>query len=138
MKKLGTILATATLALTGCTTGNDAPSRSNEIAELNFPTVEDLNTHTAEKYDGSADLHDGNLTITIETRGTELQDKDATLKVLEEIGNAATFDYNTVTITAPGTFGCRYDADQTDDAANGNITVTNIWDHAETCTGTNN
>lgn len=132
MKKLGTILAAATLTLTGCS--NDAPSRDDEVAALDFPTVEDLDTHMADTRNGGAELLDSDLTITIETRGSELQDKDATLKALEAAG-AAQFDYDTVTITAPGTFGCRYDAATVTDAAS--IAVTDVWDHAETCTGTN-
>lgn len=132
MKKLGTVTATLAIALTGCS--NDAPSRDDEVAALDFPTIEDLNTHMADTRNGGAELHDNDLTITLESRGTELQDKDATLKALEAAG-AAQFDYDTVTITAPGTFGCRYDAATVTDAAS--IVVTDVWDHAETCTGTN-
>lgn len=133
MKKLGTILAITTLALTGCTS-NDADT-ATETPTLG--SIEDLDAHTAERFNGGAELHDGNLTITVESKGTELQDQDATLKALQDAASTTGIEYDTVTIAAAGTFGCRYDKATAQDAADGNIVVTNIWDTAEACTGTN-
>lgn len=137
MKKLGTILAAATLTLTGCS-GNDADT-ADETPTLD--SIEAVDTHIADTYGGSAELNDGDLSVNLDSRGTELQDQDATLKAIQDIGTATGLDYTTatITLTADNGAGCghRYDADTVSEIATADtaeIVVTDIWDHAETST----
>ena len=142
--RLKSILAAsfaATLALTGCSGGND---EAEADAPPEFADVEALNEHVADRFNGTAELAGDDLTIMVESKSSELQDQDRTLKVLEDVGEGTRFDYDTLTITAQadnGSWGYRYDADTVDeiadtDAGDGSIVVTEVWDKADT--GTNN
>lgn len=130
----------ATLALTGCSGSDEAEAD----APLEFPDAQSLNEHIADRFNGTAELVDEDLTVMIESKNSELQDQDRTLKVLEDVGEGARFDYDTLTITAQadsGSWGYRYDADTVDqiadaDTGDGSIVVTEVWDKADT--GTNN
>lgn len=142
MRRTTTAVALAALlALTGCSGSND---EAEADAPLEFPDVEALNNHIDETYDGSAELAGQDLTIMVESKNSELQDQDRTLKVLEDVGEGTKFDYDTLTITAQsdnGSWGYRYDADTVDqiadaDTGDGSIVVTEVWDKADT--GTNN
>lgn len=131
----------ATLALTGCSSSND---EAEADAPIELPDVEALNGHVADRFNGTAELAGQDLTIMVESKNSELQDQDRTLKVLEDVGEGTKFDYDTLTITAQadsGSWGYRYDADTVDeiadtDTGDGSIVVTEVWDKADT--GTNN
>lgn len=131
----------ALLALTGCSGGNDEAEAN---APLEFTDVDALNEHVADRFNGTAELVDDDLTVMVESKNSELQDQDRTLKVLEDVGEGARFDYDTLTITAQadsGSWGYRYDADTVDqiadaDTGGGSIVVTEVWGKADT--GTNN
>lgn len=142
MKQTTIAVALATLlAVTGCSSGND---EAEADAPLEFPDIEALNEHIDERFDGTAELVKDDLTVMVESKNSELQDQDRTLKALEDIGEGAAFDYDTLTITAKadsGSWGYRYDHDTVDKIAgastgDGSIIVTEIWDKADT--GTNN
>lgn len=130
----------ATLALTGCSGSDEAEAD----APLEFPDAQSLNDHIDDRFNGTAELVDEDLTVMVESKNSELQDQDRTLKVLEDVGEGARFDYDTLTITAQadnGSWGYRYDADTVDeiadtDTGDGSIVVTEVWDKADT--GTNN
>ena len=130
----------ATLALTGCSGSDEAEAD----APLEFPDAQSLNEHIADRLNGTAELVDEDLTVMVESKNSELQDQDRTLKVLEDVGEGARFDYDTLTITAQadnGSWGYRYDADTVDeiadtDTGDGSIVVTEVWGKADT--GTNN
>ncbi|MGO3179477.1 MAG: hypothetical protein ACTIJR_07925 [Brevibacterium linens] len=130
----------ATLALTGCSGSDEAEAD----APLEFPDAQSLNEHIADRFNGTAELVDEDLTVMVESKNSELQDQDRTLKVLEDVGEGARFDYDTLTITAQadnGSWGYRYDADTVDeiadtDTGDGSIVVTEVWDKADA--GTNN
>lgn len=140
MKKLGLAATTLALALTGCTS-NDADT-ADETPTLD--SIEAVDTHIADTYGGSAELNDGDLSVTLNSRGTELQDQDATLKAIQDIGTATGLDYTTatITLTADSGAGCghRYDADTVSEIAGADtaeVVVTDIWDHAEASTPCN-
>ena len=142
MRRTTTAVAIAALlALTGCSGGSD---EAEADAPLEFPDVDTMDTHVSDKYNGSAELAGQDLTIMVESKGSELQDQDRTLKVLEDVSEGARFDYDTLTITAQadnGSWGYRYDANTVDqiadaDTGDGSIVVTEVWDKADT--GTNN
>lgn len=139
MKRITTaVTLAALLTLTACGNGDDAEAD----APLNFPNVETLNEHIDERFDGTAELAGNDLTIMVESKNSELQDQDRTLKVLEDVGEGATFDYDTLTVTAQtdnGSWGYRYDHDTVNkiaEAGPAEVIVTEIWDKADT--GTNN
>ena len=118
--RLKSILAAsfaALLALTGCSSDND---EAGADAPLEFPDAQSLNEHIADRFNGTAELVDEDLTVMVESKNSELQDQDRTLKVLEDVGEGARFDYDTLTITAQadsGSWGYRYDADTVDEIA---------------------
>lgn len=139
MKRTTTALITiaaATLALAACST--DSSSASEETEPLSITSVTDLDSHIADTYNGTAELNDRDLTVTLESRGTELQDQDATLRALQDVGSSD-LDYDSVTVTSStddGTWGYRYSADTVHQLADtsvsdGSIVVTEIWDHAD-------
>lgn len=127
----------ALLTLTACGGNNDDAEAD---APTTFANIDELNTHIADKYSGTAKLNGGTeIMMSVESKNTELQDQDRTLKVLEEVGTGAEFDYNTVSIGSKpdkGEWGYRYAHDVVQDIANasvgdGSIVVTEIWDKAE-------
>lgn len=128
----------ALLTLTACGGNDDAEAD----ASLDFPNTEALDQHLADRFGGASELTDDDLTIMVESKNSELQDQDRTLKVLEDVGEGVKFDYDTLTVTAQtdnGTWGYRYDHDTVDEIAEAGpaeIVVTEIWDKADT--GTNN
>lgn len=132
------VAAAAILAVTGCSGGDDAEAE----APLDFPDVEALNEHVADRFDGTAELVKDDLTVMVESKNSELQDQDRTLKVLEDVGEGVKFDYDTLTVTAQtdnGSWGYRYDHDTVTEVAEAGpaeTVVTEIWDKADT--GTNN
>lgn len=139
MKRITTaVTLAALLTLTACSSGEEAEAD----APLNFPNIETLNEHIDERFDGTAELAGSDLTIMVESKNSELQDQDRTLKVLEDVGEGATFDYDTLTVAAQtdnGSWGYRYDHDTVDkiaEAGPAEVVVTEIWDKADT--GTNN
>ena len=141
MRRTATAVAfAATLALTGCSGSDEAEAD----APLEFPDAQSLNEHVADRFNGTAELVGQDLTVMVESKNSELQDQDRTLKVLEDVGEGARFDYDTLTITAQadsGSWGYRYDADAVDqiadaDTGDGSIVVTEVWDKADT--GANN
>lgn len=129
----------ATLALTGCSGGNDDAEAD---APIDFPDVAALDQHLADRFGGASELAGDDLTVMVESKNSELQDQDRTLKVLEDVGEGVKFDYETLTITAQtdnGSWGYRYDRDTVDEIAQAGPAegvVTEIWDKADT--GTNN
>ena len=113
---LAAVAFAATLALTGCSGSDEAEAD----APLEFPDAQSLNEHIADRFNGTAELVDEDLTVMVESKNSELQDQDRTLKVLEDVGEGARFDYDTLTITAQadnGSWGYRYDADTVDEIA---------------------
>ncbi|MGP5484588.1 hypothetical protein ACTXMZ_16565 [Brachybacterium alimentarium] len=141
MKRTTIALAAAALVL-----GLAACSSSNEPAEasptIEIDTTDDLDAHITDAYNGGASLSEGDLQVTVESRGTELMDQDTTLDALQDIGNAD-LDYDKVTVTIQasngGWCGHRYTADTVADIAEadtsyGEIVVSEIWDYAEAST----
>lgn len=138
MKRITTAVALAALlTLTACG-GNNA----EEEAPLDFPDVAALDEHLADRFGGASELTGDDLTVMVESKNSELQDQDRTLKVLEDVGEGVKFDYDTLTVTAQtdnGSWGYRYDHDTVNKIAGAGpaeIVVTEIWDKADT--GTNN
>lgn len=126
----------ALLALTGCSGGNDDAEAD---APLEFPDVQSLNEHVADRFNGTAELVDEDLTVMVESKGFEMSDKGRTVKVLEDVGEGVEFDYETLTITAQtdsGAWGYRYDADTVKEASESEVLVDKAWSLADT--GTNN
>lgn len=127
----------ALLTLTACSSGDDAEAE----APLDFPDTKALDEHLADRFGGTSELAGDDLTVMVESKNSELQDQDRTLKVLEDVGEGVQFDYDTLTVTAQtdnGTWGYRYDHDTVDKIAQAGpaeIVVTEIWDKADT--GTN-
>lgn len=139
MKRITTaVTLAALLTLTACSSGNDDAKE----APLDFPNVEALDQHLADRFGGASELTGDDLTVMVESKNSELQDQDRTLKVLEDVGEGVKFDYDTLTVTAQadaGSWGYRYDRDTVDKIAQAGpaeVVVTEIWDKADT--GTNN
>lgn len=125
----------ALLALTGCSSSNDDAEAD---APLEFPDVQSLNEHIADRFNGTAELVDEDLTVMIESKGFEMSDKGQTVKVLEDVGEGVQFDYDTLTVTAQtdsGAWGYRYDADTVTEASESEVLVDKAWSLADT--GTN-
>lgn len=141
MKKFALATAALALALTACTSDSsedDSPSRSKDLAQLDFPSIEDFDAHISDRYDGTASLYGGELTVTIATSEFEHSDQMNTARVLEEAGHGAEFDYDTITVTADtpsGNWGYRYTPDTVQDVVDEKILPTDVWDAAEA--GTN-
>lgn len=137
MRRTTTAVAIAALlALTGCSGGNDDAEAD---APLEFPDVQSLNEHVADRFNGTAELVDEDLTVMVESKGFEMSDKGRTVKVLEDVGEGVEFDYETLTITAQtdsGAWGYRYDADTVKEASESEVLVDKAWSLADT--GTNN
>lgn len=138
MKRTTIALAAAALAL-----GLAACSSSNEPAEasptIEIDTTDDLDTYVDDAYNGTAELFDGHLTLAVDSQGSELQDQDMTVELLQAVGDSP-LDYDDVTIaTGAGegpTWGYRYDADTVADIAgksttDGTLVLTEIWDMAD-------
>lgn len=139
MKRTTLALAAAVLTL-----GLAACSSSDEPAEATPTTVEitstdDLDAHVAGTYNGTAELYDGSLTLAVDSQGSELQDQDMTMRLLQTVGDSP-LDYDDVTITTSTgdgpTWGYRYDADTVHQIADssigdGSLVVTDIWDLAD-------
>ena len=141
MRRTATAVAfAATLALTGCSGSDEAEAD----APLEFPDAQSLNEHVADRFNGTAELVGQDLTVMVESKNSELQDQDRTLKVLEDVGEGARFDYDTLTITAQadsgswgtGTTPIRSTRSQTPTPETESIVVTEVWGKADT--GTNN
>ena len=139
MKRITTaVTLAALLTLTACGGNDDAEAE----APLDFPNVEALDQHLADRFGGASELSGDDLTVMVESKNSELQDQDRTLKVLEDVGEGVKFDYDTLTVTAQadaGSWGYRYDHDTVTEVAEAGpaeVVVTEIWDKAET--GTNN
>lgn len=137
MKRITTaVTLAALLTLTACSSGNDDAEAETP---LDFPSVEALNEHVAERFAGTAELIKDDLTVMIESKGFELSDKGETVKVLEDVGEGVKFDYDTLTVasnTDTGTWGYRYDRDTVEEAAENDVLVDKVWNLADT--GTNN
>lgn len=127
----------ALLTLTACSSGNDDAEAD---APLDFPNIEALNEHVADKYNGQAKLNGGSdLMIGVESKNSELQDQDRTLKVLEDVGEGVQFDYDTVSISSEpdkGEWGYQYTRETVQKIAgasvgDGSVVVTEIWDNTE-------
>lgn len=139
MKRITTaVTLAALLTLTACGGNDDAEAE----APLDFPDTKSLDEHLADRFGGASELTDDDLTVMVESKNSELQDQDRTLKVLEDVGEGVKFDYDTLTVTAQadaGSWGYRYDHDTVTEVAEAGpaeVVVTEIWDKAET--GTNN
>ncbi|MGO1623301.1 hypothetical protein [Flaviflexus sp.] len=136
MRRTTTAVAIAALlALTGCSSSNDDAEAD---APLEFPDVQSLNEHIADRFNGTAELVDEDLTVMIESKGFEMSDKGQTVKVLEDVGEGVQFDYDTLTVTAQtdnGAWGYRYDADTVTEASESEVLVDKAWSLADT--GTN-
>jgi hypothetical protein len=122
--------------------GNDSDggllSRSKDLAQLDFPEPDAFNAHISDRYNGSAELNSGDLQVRIDSSGFKLTDQGNTAQVLEELGTAGRFDYDSVTIsldTGKGNWGYRYAPDTVDEIAENDVIVDRIWDLAES--GTN-
>lgn len=140
MKRITTaVTLAALLTLTACSSGNEDAAAE---APLDFPNVEALDQHLADRFGGASELTGDDLTVMVESKNSELQDQDRTLKVLEDVGEGVKFDYDTLTVTAQtdnGSWGYRYDHDTVNkiaEAGPAEVVVTEIWDKADT--GTNN
>ena len=135
MRRTATAVAfAATLALTGCSGSDEAEAD----APLEFPDAQSLNEHIADRFNGTAELVDEDLTVMVESKGFEMSDKGRTVKVLEDVGEGVEFDYETLTITAQtdsGAWGYRYDADTVKEASESEVLVDKAWSLADT--GTN-
>lgn len=140
MKRITTaVTLAALLTLTACSGGNEDAEAETP---LDFPNVEALDQHLADRFGGASELTGDDLTVMVESKNSELQDQDRTLKVLEDVGEGVKFDYDTLTVTAQtdnGSWGYRYDHDTVTEVAKAGpaeVVVTEIWDKADT--GTNN
>ena len=154
MRRITTAVALAALlTLTACSSGNDENEKSlteqneEELAALSFPDVDALSEHLQSELDvndasldESGGAIDGDLSISANSQGTELQDKNLTADILETVAHGVEFDYETVTVAIlgdPGVCGNRYDRDTVEDFADNGIIITNIWDNAESTSGCN-
>ncbi|GAA1935676.1 hypothetical protein GCM10009689_14780 [Brevibacterium antiquum] len=124
----------ALLAIAGCS-GSDP-----DEAPLEFADNEIFNDHIADKYEGRAELNGGSdLMVGVESKNSELQDQDRTVKVLEDVGEGVTFDDKTVSISSKpdkGEWGDQYTRDVAEKVAgakagDGSVIVAKIWDHTE-------
>lgn len=141
--RLKSILAAsfaALLALTGCSGGNDdMPSRSKDLAALDFPDIDALSEHIADRYNGEASLTeggelDGEIMVNLESSTFEHSDQMNTFQTLEDIGHGASFDYEWVSVTSDtptGHWGYRYTPDTVQEVVDESIMPTDIWDAAE-------
>lgn len=138
MKRTTIALAAAALVL-----GLAACSSSNERAEasptIEIDTADDLDAYVGDAYNGTTELFDGHLTLAVDSQGSELQDQDMTVELLQAVGDSP-LDYDDVTITTGAgegpTWGYRYDADTVADIAgksttDGTLVLTEIWDMAD-------
>ena len=139
MKRITTaVTLAALLTLTACGGNDDAEAE----APIDFPDTKSLDEHLADRFGGASELTDDDLTVMVESKNSELQDQDRTLKVLEDVGEGVKFDYDTLTVTAQtdnGSWGYRYGHDTVTEIAEAGpaeTVVTEIWDKADT--GTNN
>lgn len=138
MKRTTIALAAAALALgLAACSSSDEPAEASPTIEID--TTDDLDTYIADAYNGTADLYDGDLTLAVDSQGSELKDQDMTVKLLQTIAETD-IDYDTVTITTGTgdgpTWGYRYDADTVQEIGEANIgdgtlVVTDIWDQAD-------
>lgn len=146
------IAAIAALTLAGCSGGNDdekslTEQNEEELAALSFPDTESLSEHLQSEYDvndasldESGGATDGDLSISANSQGTELQDKNLTAEIMEAVANGVEFDYETVTVAIlgdPGVCGNRYDHETVESFAENGIIIPNIWDNAESTSGCN-
>lgn len=146
--RLKSILAAsfaALLALTGCSGSNDTEADAPK-EPLSFADAGDADAYFADQYGGGADEHDGNVDVSIESRGTELQDQDRSANAIQDFGEGVEFDYDTLTLSirAESGSGCghRYTSDVVDEltglsTSDGSLVFTEIWDYAEASTPCN-
>lgn len=145
--------AAALLALTGCSGSDDNDEKSlteqneDRLSALSFPDAESLSEHLQSEYDAD-DVHldesggamDGDLSISVDSQGTELQDQNLTADIIETVAHGVEFDYETVTVAIlgdPGVCGNRYDRDKVESFAENGIIIPSIWDNAESTSGCN-
>lgn len=139
LKSILAALFAATLALTGCSSSEDAPSRSDELASLDFPDMESLSDFMADHHGGEATMTEqgplkGEIMVMIESKGFELSDKGETVKVLEEIGHGVDFDYEWATVasnTESGNWGFRYTESTVHEMSENEVLVDKVWNLAE-------
>lgn len=142
----------ATLALTGCSGGGDdekslTEQNEEKLAALSFPDVESLSEHLQSEFDvndasldESGGAMDGDLSVSANSQGTELQDKSLTADIVETVAHGVEFDYETVTVAIlgdPGVCGNRYDHETVDEFEGNGIVVPKVWDSAESTSGCN-
>lgn len=130
----------AILTLTGCSgSDDDTPSRSKDLAALDFPDMDSLSDYMADHHGGEATMTKhgslkGEIMVMIESKGFELSDKGETVKVLEEIGHGVDFDYKWATVasnTDSGNWGFRYTADTVQEMTENDVLVDKVWNLAE-------